>query len=219
MATVAEVVDNAMAFLERTDLKDILLRKMPQILRTVHSYEKFNHDLTVFQFPDPTIVENKMYLQPADVPLLRDLLDIKIYSGYYDTIVGTTPVKAGVNQINQKFRNLSQGNDQEDYFGYTYAQGWRTIGTSVTIVGVSSDVKLVEALACVWPTWTYNAVLDTYTTNSWILDRYPQIIEQHLVIHGARNAQMADVLRTAENELVDIYNNFINEFTGDIYGR
>lgn len=219
MATVAELVENAMAFLERRDLEDTLLKKFPQILRTVHSYEKYTHDLTVVQFPDPVLQDNRFYILPTQIPLLRDILDVKIYSGYHDSIIGTTPVKVGDNRIQQTFRDLSQGNSQADYFSYAYPQGWNKLGNQITLVGVSSDVKLIDVLCSVWPTWEYSAVKDSYTTNSWIMEKYPQLIEQHLLIYGAKNAQQTDVHNTAVNDLGDIYNQFLNEFAGDIYGR
>jgi hypothetical protein len=217
--TVEETLQNALDFLERQDLRAMLLKRFPQILRTVHSYEKFNKDLKVFQLADPVLIDSKVHVAPADVPLIRDLLDIKTYTGYHSSIIHGVPVNVGDNQVVQVYRDLSQGNAQADYFGYKYEQGFYKLGDTITIVGVSSDIKLIDMLASVWPTWEYDPFTEVYTSNSWILAEYARLVELHLIAAGAANQQMTTMLNTTRQELADTANDFLNEYAGEIYGR
>lgn len=217
--SVEETLQNALDYLERQDLRATLLKRFPQILRTVHSYEKFTHDLHVYQVVDPVLVDSKVYVFPADVPLLRDVADVKTFTSYHESVINSAPVIVGDNEVAQKFRDLSQGNARADYFGYKYEQGYYKMGNNLTFVGVSGDIKLIDMLCSVWPTWEYNAFTDTYTSNSWILEKYPKLVEQHLIAAGASNQQMTTMLNTVRQELGETINEFLNEFAGDIYGR
>jgi hypothetical protein len=114
---------------------------------------------------------------------------------------------------------LSQGNAQADYFGYKYEQGFYKLGDTITIVGVSSDIKLIDMLASVWPTWEYDPFTEVYTSNSWILAEYARLVELHLIAAGAANQQMLPMLNTVRQELADTANDFLNEYAGEIYGR
>lgn len=217
--SVEDTLQNALDFLERQDLRATLLKRFPQILRTVHSYEKFTHDLTVFQVVDPVLVDGKLFVFPADVPLIRDIVDVKTFTGYHNSVINGQPAIVGDNEVAQKYRDLSQGNSQTDYFGYKFEQGFYKVGNNITFVGVSTDIKLVDMLSSVWPTWEYDPFTDSYSSNSWILEKYPQLVEQHLIAAGAANQQMTTMLSTVRQELGNTVNEFINEFTGDIYGR
>lgn len=216
--SVEETLQNALDYLERQDLRAVLLKRFPQILRTVHSYEKFTHDLKIFQIVDPVLVDSMLFVQPADIPLVRDIVDVKTFTGYHESVLNGEPVIVGDNEVLQEYKDLSQGNDQTDYFGFKYTQGYYKVGNTVTVVGMSADIKLVNLLCSAWPEWKYDAFTDVYTSTSWILEKYPQLVEQHLIIAGASNAQMNTVLATAREELGSIANEFINEFSGDIYG-
>jgi hypothetical protein len=217
--SVEDTLQNALDFLERQDLRATLLKRFPQILRTVHSYEKFTHDLKVYQVVDPVLVDSKLYVFPTDTPLLRDLVDVKTYTAHHTSMINGVPVVVGDNLVAQTYRDLSQGNDKTDYFGFKYEQGFYKVGNNITIVGISEDIKLVDMLCSIWPTWEYDSFTDTYSSNSWILEKYPQLIEQHLIAAGAANQQMTAMLNIARQELGGIANEFINEFAGDIYGR
>lgn len=216
MATVAEVIDNAVDFLDRADLAPVFIKKFPQLLRTVHSYEKYTHDLALFKLPDPVLVDQKLYVAPGDTPDIRDLLQVRAYTAYHNSVINSVSTVVGDNQVAWQFRDLSANNDKTDYFGYVYQHGWYRLGNNITVVGLDSTVKLVELEALVWPTWEYNALTEVYSTNSWILEKYPQLLQQHLIVIGARDSQNTAMLQSEREELSETINSFLNEFTGDI---
>jgi hypothetical protein len=115
------------------------------------------------------------------------------------------------------YQNLNEGYAQRDYYGYTYNSGFLRMGQNITIKGVPDTTKLLEVKSVLWPTFEYNAITDEYSTNSWIVSEYPQLIQQLLMIYAATIAQQSDSLATARGELAQIREDFLNTFTGDIY--
>lgn len=217
MATVAEVVDNALSFLERRDLQDLFIKKLPQIIRSVHALQKFRKDLAVYKIVDPSLVDSQLILQPADIPNVREIVKIDAFTGYHTSVVGSSPVVVGDNPVSWEFRDLSIGQPDSDYFGFKYTHGWNVLGANATIVGLDSSIKLLDVYAITWPTWEYNAVTDVYSSSSWILEQFPQLIEQHLIVLGARDSQNMPMLNNERNTLITLQEEFLNEFTGDIY--
>lgn len=217
MATVADVVDNAITFLDRRDLQDLFFKKLPQIIRSVHALQKFRKDLAVYKIVDPVLIDSQLVLQPSDIPNIREIVQIDAFTGYHTSVVASAPVIVGDNQVSWEFRDLSTGQAKSDYFGFQYTHGWNVLGSNATVVGLDSSIKLLDIHAVVWPTWEYNAITDVYSSSSWILEQFPQLIEQHLIVLGARDSQNMPMLNNERSVLVDLQEEFLNEFTGDIY--
>lgn len=215
--TPNEIVDQAVDFLDRPDLAESLLRYFPQALRLAHSVQKFKRDIQVQYVPDPSVVEGNTTLGSTQLTRIRDIIGISSYAAY--STMGTAPnlFYQPSELQSSTFKNLSSGYAQTDYFGWAYAQGWVQLGSTVTVRGLNDQTKLLAVQAIVWPSWVYNGLAETYSTDSWIAELFPQILVDHLTIYGARRAQQADVLREAQSMLGLSQNQLIVEFTEDIY--
>lgn len=215
--TPQEIVDAAVDFLNRGDLAERLMRYLPQALRLAHSVQKFNRDLLVQYVPDPTVVNGTATVTSTELLRLRDIVAASSFAGYSST--GTAPniVYTPTDLQYSEFQNLSAGYAQRDYFGWPYMYGWVQMGSNVSVQGLNEQTKMLVFNTLVWPTWDYNSFTKIYSTNSWIAELWPQLLIDHLIVYGARIAQQDDVLRNAQNALGLSQNQFIVEFTGDIY--
>lgn len=216
--TVDEMIAEVAAFFDRQDMVTLLRTHFPKALRTAHSYQKFTKDLGTIYLPDPVIVNGRVYLTTAVLPQLQTLLEIKGYADYTSSVIGAETLYYPGNSDGVTYHNLNEGYAAKDYYGFTYDSGYTMLGQNITVKGVPGTCKLFEVLAVLWPTFTYNAFSDTYTTNSWIMQEYPKLIQQLLMIQGATISQQSDVLATARSELGQIREDFLNSFTGDMYG-
>lgn len=216
--TVDEMIADVAAFFDRQDMVTLLRTHFPKALRTAHSYQKFTKDLGNIYLPDPVIVNGRVSLTTAMLPQLQTLLALQGYSDYTSSVIGADTLYYPGTTDGVTYQNLNEGYATRDYYGFTYDSGYTMLGQNITVKGVPDTCKLLEVLAVLWPTFVYNGLSDSYSTNSWIMQEYPKLVRQLLLIQGATISQQADVLTTARTELAQIREDFLNSFTGDIYG-
>lgn len=216
--TVDEIISKVAVFFDRHDLVEILRKQFPQALRTAHSYQKFNRDLGNIYLPEPVVVNNTVFITAATLPQFQTFLGLYGYTDYATSVIGADTFYYPGTSDGVVYRNLNEGYAASDYFGFRYESGFLQMGQTITLKGVPDTCKLLEVKAVLWPTFTYNSLSDTYSTNSWIAEEYPALLEQLLKVYAATVAQQTDVLQNARNELAQVREDFLNSFTGDIYG-
>jgi hypothetical protein len=163
-------------------------------------------------------VGGRVYLTAAALPQLQTLLSIKGYSDYTSSVIGPDTFYYPGTSDGVTYYNLNEGYADRDYYGFTYSTGYTQLGQNITLKGVPDTCKLLEVRAVLWPTFVYNTFTDSYTTNSWIMSEYPELMRALLMYFGATVTQQSDILTTSRNAVAQAREDFLNSFTGDIYG-
>lgn len=215
---VADLLAPVLDILDRPDIEDRLMQYMPKAIRAAHSIQKFTYDRSRIYIPTPTINNNLVTLSSIDLPLLRDIVGVAAYTSYTTAIISAETVYYPGAVSSNNFKNLNTGYDKTDYYGFAYQQGYMRLGSNVTLSGVDSSVTLLELDVLVWPSYELDEFAEEYSTNSWIAEQAPELIEAFLLVRGASIAQQDDVLRTAMTSLMTTTEEFLREKTGEIYG-
>jgi hypothetical protein len=196
--TPAEIIANVADKYDRPDLVDKLSVQFQSVLREAHGIEVYTRDLELQYVANPFISSNKTSINSTGLAKsVRRIVKIETYNSF--TGLGTliSPYVAGPVQ-QDKFRDMSIGFAETDYYGFKYDQTWAQLGSTITINGVNQDTTMLGILALVWPTYTYNTLSDLYETDSWIMLEWPGLIEAILSIRAMQITQNTEALGTAQ---------------------
>ena len=215
---VDDLIAEVASFFDRYDMVTLLQKEFPKALRTAHSYQKFNRDLGTLYIPSPTIVNGRVNVLTHTLPQMQHLLAIAGYTDFTSSVIGTDTIYYPGTEDGIVYRNLNEGYAQQDYYGFSYLSGYTRLKNTITLKGIPATTTLLELKAVLWPTFEYNPITLAYSTNSWILEEYPELLKQLLTVYAATVSQQSDVLASARKALREAREDFLNTFTGDIYG-
>lgn len=179
--TIETIISELLEELERPDLAVKTEKFVPEALRFAHSIRKFSKDLKDIIVVDPEITEeDRVSLSiTTDLPKMRAINSIELYQGYTEP---TTDLFLPNNKIPRptEFKNRAELNSVYDYYGFKHRYIYTVVGREVVLEGVDQQTKAMRFRCFVWPAITRDDVTQKLTTDSWIVDDWPEIIKAKL---------------------------------------
>jgi len=210
--TPSDLIQAAMDFSSRPDLETELLNEFPALLRQAHSIQKYTYDIQVVHFANPTTVNGRFTIPIlTQMPRLRDVYALRSYTAFTGDGTDISPF-VGTIESGIEWKHSIDASPKKDYFGFIHPYTYHIMGNNLTVLAVPQETSLLEFEAVMWPTWDYNALADTYSTNSWILDKKPSLVQWYLSLYASRRAQKDDLIAQCRVEIQQQERSFLLEF-------
>ena len=209
---VNELITKVMATHSRLDLEQELLGQFPASLRGAHGVNEFRRDQKTLSVFDPLVASDTCTIEiTADLPKLRKVKGIKLYSSY----TGVSPNQVVGTEIPSTYVDiLSTG--EFNYYGLTYVQTYSIFGTKLNLTGVDASTVAVSVSGLYYPTFTLNTNLGEYETDSWLMLEFPEMVEAYLDLWVARKSKDAANIQTYGQALAMTRQQLITSFEQEL---
>lgn len=209
------VITNAVQDYTRPDLFPRMQSRLLSYLREAHGADEYKQDLVRYEVTTFTRSTDGVVVLSASTsfPSLRDLKAIETYQTYNQ---GTTPTTLS-DRLDTNFMEGLTGKAPVNYFGFTPEKYWASAGDYITIKGVSANASIIIGYASAWPSLILNEAEDQYYSNSWILAKFPEVIEARIAKQVASICGDRTRIQVANTRYAEARHEFKRMFDEDIY--
>lgn len=220
--TPAELISEVLDDLEQPHLTDVCMRKLYSCIKSAHKIDRFRRDLLLGYLVDPTISAGVVtFVTDTTIPRTREIRNIRLFKNYTNPI-GTTIIPTNEIEIDPAYVDVKETKlltTTLNYFNFQNLNTYTMAGAQTIIHNVDSLTTCIELQTLAWPTWEYDSVNTTYTTDSWIMEHMPDVVKAYLIYYiGNVVLQDTDIKNAGQAEIIFQRQELLSAYVDDILG-
>lgn len=198
------IVQNVLTRAERPDLLQDAYGFFFAALKSAHGAYRFRRDIKVK--PVTSISRNST----------TGIATIQMPTEVREIIKITTKNSSGT-ELTSNFINSANDLNLVNYYGFAYPQTYIVSGRDINIKGLDATATTIDIRCLAWPTFVYDSLTSSYSSDSWLMVEFPQLVEAWLATLIGRRAKDKEVVAQAESDVL-IYSNQVSQiYSGETF--